>query len=93
MAAFRRSVPSVAGRMQERLGDVQAGVGAEVGDGPARVQQEAALVELDAGAAQRRELPGAEQVRRAAALDPEQLEEVDVPLVGGALESADLGWR
>jgi len=56
-----------------------------------RVQQEGARVELDAGAAQRRQLPGAEQVRGAAPLDPDQLEEVDLPLVGRALEPPDLG--
>jgi len=36
-------------------------------------------------------LPGAEQVRGAAPLDPDQLEEVDLPLVGRALEPPDLG--
>lgn len=61
------------GADEERLGDVQAGVGAEVGDRPARIQQEAVLIELDASTPQRRELPGAEQMRRAAALDPQQL--------------------
>jgi hypothetical protein len=78
------------GPQQQRLGDVNAGVGAEVRDGPARVQQQGARVELDAGAAQRRELPGAEQVRGAAPLDPDQRQEVDLPLIGCALEAADL---
>ena len=41
--------------------DVHAGVGPEVRDGPARVKQKRVRVELDAGAAQRRELPGPEQ--------------------------------
>jgi hypothetical protein len=38
-----------------------------------------------------RQLPGAEPMRGAAPLDPDQLEEVDLPLVSRTLEPGDLG--
>jgi hypothetical protein len=37
------------------------------------------------------ELPGAEQVRRAAPLDPDQLQEVNIAVIRRAPEPADLG--
>jgi hypothetical protein len=40
---------------------------------------------------QRRELPGADQVRCAAPLDPDQFQEVDLPLICRALEPGGLG--
>src|SRR5690606_26972865 len=77
---------------QQRLRDVQAGVGAEVGNRATGVDQHGRIVELHCGAALWRQLPGAEQARRAPPLEPQQLEVVDLLLVDGSLEAIDLGF-
>jgi hypothetical protein len=87
VAAALRSVFGLTARTSSGCGTYMPGVGAEVLHGTAGVDDHALAIELQCGSTQRRQLTGTKQVRRRAALDPQQFDGVDLLLIGGLLES------